>query len=103
MLRRILEWKIGIENNFSVSVGKSAKYMNKYLQAEIYQQYLKSYSIAETDDLWNSVFIMCDLFNKISLELSKKSNFTYNMTEAENSLNFLKHVKDLPKNAKEIY
>ncbi len=46
-LKRLLEWKIGIENNFSVSAGKSGKYFKKYLPKERYRQFLATYSIAE--------------------------------------------------------
>lgn len=103
MLRRLLEWKIGVDNDFSVNVGKSAKYMDKYLPKEIFEQYLQSYSIAQINALWNAVFIMCDLFHETSLELSEKLHFPYDLTEARNSKSYLEHIKSLPSIAKEIY
>ena len=102
-LKRLLEWKIGIENNFSVNVGKSSKYMKKYLSEKKYGQFLATYSIAEIESIWNSVFEMCDLFQSIAVELSKKQKFVYDFEQAENSLSFLQHVRKLPANAKEIY
>ena len=38
-LESVLSWKIGIETDFSVSVGKSAKYMYKWLSKEEYDAY----------------------------------------------------------------
>lgn len=102
-LKRLLEWKMGIENNFSVSAGKSCKYFKKYLQEETYRQFLATYSIAEIESIWNSVFEMCDLFQSTAVELSKKQKFVYDFEQAENSLSFLHHVRKLPANAKEIY
>lgn len=102
-LKRLLEWEIGIENNFSVSAGKSGKYMKKYLTEEKYGQFLATYSTAEIESIWNSVFEMCDLFQSIAVELSKKQKFVYDFEQAENSLSFLQHVRKLPANAKEIY
>ena len=102
-LKRLLEWKLGIENNFSVSAGKSGKYFKKYLQEETYRQFLATYSIAEIESIWNSVFEMCDLFQSTAVELSKKQKFVYDFEQAENSLHFLQHVRKLPANAKEIY
>lgn len=102
-LKRLLEWKIGIENNFSVNVGKSGKYLKKYLTEEKYGQYLTTYSIAEIKSIWNSVFGMCDLFQSTAVELSQKQNFVYDFKQAENSLCFLHHVRKLPADAKEIY
>ena len=101
-LKRLLEWKMGIENNFSVSAGKSCKYFKKYLQEETYRQFLATYSIAEIESIWNSVFEMCDLFQSTAVELSKKQKFVYDFEQAENSLSFLHHVRKLPANAKEI-
>ena len=102
-LKRLLEWKMGIENNFSVSAGKSCKYFKKYLPEETYRQFLATYSIAEIESIWNSVFEMCDLFQSTAVELSKKQKFVYDFEQAENSLSFLHHVRKLPANAKEIY
>ena len=102
-LKRLLEWKMGIENNFSVSAGKSCKYFKKYLQEETYRQFLATYSIGEIESIWNSVFEMCDLFQSTAVELSKKQKFVYDFEQAENSLSFLHHVRKLPANAKEIY
>ena len=101
-LRRLLEWKIGLENRFCVNVGKSGKYLKKYLSENGYKQYLATYSIAETEEVWNSVFAMCDLFQNIAVEFSKKMNFSYDFQQAENSLLFLKKIRILPADAREI-
>lgn len=103
MLRRLLEWKIGMENNFSVSVGKSAKYMNRYVSKEIYRQYLSTYSTAEVDAIWDAVFSMCDLFGKIALAVSESLNVPYDLTEADNSRRYLEHIRNLSPNADKIY
>jgi aminoglycoside 6-adenylyltransferase len=103
MLRRLLEWKIGIENNFSVSVGKSAKYMDKYISKEIYQKYLRTYSLAQVNTIWDAVFNMCDLFGEIAIEVSEKLNFSYDLVEADNSKSYFKHIRNLPPNAEKIY
>ena len=103
MLGRLLEWKIGMENKFSVSVGKSAKYMNKYVSKKIYQRYLQTYSAAQVDAIWDAVFTMCDLFEEIAIQVSKKLNFSYDLIEADNSKGYLKHIRALPPDADTIY
>ena len=102
-LKRLLEWKIGIENGFTINVGKSGKYMKKYLSEKKYCQFLATYSIAEIELIWNSVFEMCDLFQGTAAELSKRKRFVYDFEQAQNSLSFLQHVRKLPADAKEIY
>lgn len=103
MLRRMLEWKIGIDTNFSVSVGKSAKYMSRYLSEEIYRKYLQTYPSAQVNTIWNAVSIMCDLFGKTAAEVSGELNFPYYAAEADNSEKYLRHIKNLPPDAPRIY
>lgn len=77
--------------------------MKKYLSEEKYRQFLATYSIAEIESIWDSVFEMCELFQDTALELSTKKNFVYDFEQAKNSLRFLQHVRKLPANAKEIF
>lgn len=103
MLTRIVEWKIGVDNHFSVSAGKCAKYMERYVSEAIYRRYLATYSVAETEAIWDSVFVMCDLFHEIAAELSEAMDCPYDDTEAENGMAYLEHVRRLPGDAKEVY
>ncbi len=102
-LLRLLEWEIGLKTNFSVSVGKSGKYMYRWLEKEQWNKFLETYSSGNIKDIWRTVFIMCDLFNDIAKDISSKMSIQYNQTEANNSFKFLRDVYILPKDAKEIY
>lgn len=102
-LVKVLSWKIGIETNYSCSIGKSGKYMYRWLPKEIWELFLKTYSSGNVVEIWEAVLAMCDLFDVITHEVSKKLCYSYNENEANESLKFLKHTRQLPKNAKEIY
>ncbi|MFZ5989111.1 MAG: aminoglycoside 6-adenylyltransferase [Bacillota bacterium] len=102
-LIRLFEWKIGFKTNFTVSVGKSSKYMYRWLEDETWNAFLKTYSPGVVKDIWEAVFIMCDLFDVSAKQVSRIMNIQYNEIEANNSLKFLKGVYLLPKDAKEIY
>ncbi len=101
-LMSLLSWKVGIMTDFSVSVGKSGKYLHKWLSADEWDRFLKTYCGADIEDIWNSVFIMCDLFDEIAIEVAEKLNLEYNIQEAKNSRLWLEKVRDLPKYAKDI-
>ncbi len=102
-LIHLLEWKIGFETDFTVSVGKSGKYMYRWLEKKKWNAFLKTYPSGVVKDIWEAVFIMCDLFNDTAEEISHFMKVNYNGAEAANSLKFLKDVCVLPKDAKEIY
>ena len=103
LLTRILEWKIGADNHFNVSVGKCAKYMKRFVSEDIYTRYLATYSAAEPEAVWDAVFVMCGLFHETAVQLSGEMDCAYDYSEAENSRAYLEHVRKLPGDAKEIY
>lgn len=102
-LVQMLNWKIGYETEFRISTGKASKYMKEYLPEKLWNRFLKTYINGNIDEIWESVFIMCDLFNDVARELERCRGHAYNSGEAEASYGFLKHVQLLPKDAKEIY
>lgn len=102
-LEKMLSWKIGIETDFSVSVGKSAKYMYRWLSEAEWNTYLGTYCAGTVEDCWNAVFQMCDLMEKTAIYVGEQLRYEYNQEEGNSCRGFLEHVKELPKDATEIY
>lgn len=102
-LEKMLSWKIGIETDFSVSVGKSAKYMYRWLSEVEWNTYLGTYCAGTVEDCWNGVFQMCDLMEKTAIYVGEQLRYEYNQEEGNSCRGFLEHVKELPKDATEIY
>lgn len=99
----MISWYVGIHTNFLCSIGRSGKYLNKYLPKGIWERYLQTYPTADNESVWNSVLIMSELFEEIALEVGKEFGFTYNYEEAQKSMAFVQHIRRLPKNTKEIF
>lgn len=101
-LIKILSWKIGFDTGFSVSVGKSAKYMYRWLSPDVWERFLKTYGGVLAAEIWNAVFIMCGLFDEFAPVVGGRLDCEYDRTEAENSRLWLERVRNTPKNAGEI-
>lgn len=101
-LEKMLTWKVGVLTDFSVSVGKSAKYIYKWLGETEYNEYLKTYFSGNIEEAWKAIFIMCDLFEKVTTWTANKLGYDYNKKEAEAAYNYLRKVRRLPKDIKEI-
>ena len=65
----MLGWKIGAENDWSVSVGKSDKYMNRYLTPEIWHRYLETVPSCEYEAIKHATETMIDLFEETARQL----------------------------------
>lgn len=105
MLIQMLEWKIGQETDFRVSIGKNGKYLEKYLSQEQWKQFVATYPPLLVECMWESLFEMTALFETVSKAVSEHAGFKSDdiIKDANKVKNYLNHIKQLPTNAKEIY
>lgn len=102
-LMKILSWKVGLATDWSAAVGKSGKYMHRFLPAKDWQEYLSTWFSCDGNEAWEAMLLMCALFDRTAKEVGEGLGYAYHRTEAENSLMYFKHVRTLPEDAKEIY
>lgn len=94
-LEKMLAWKVGIITDFSVSVGKSAKYLYRWLDGEEYQRYLDTYFGGDVEEAWQAVFVMCDLFAGVSDYVAEGLGYTYDREEGKAAAAYLKNVHEM--------
>ena len=87
---------------FQGSVGKSAKYLDRWLDAEEYQGYLNTYFDGNVEKAWTSVMHMCDLFEQTAEFVGQKLGYVYNIAEGKAARGFLERVRKLPKDAESV-
>ncbi len=102
-LEKLLSWKVGILSDFSVSVGKSGKYMYRWLDKLEWETYLSTYFSGAVHEAWEAIMRMCDLFEQTAIYVGEKLGFEYNKVESKNARAFLEHVRQLSKDARHIY
>jgi aminoglycoside 6-adenylyltransferase len=90
MFMKIIEWFIGTQTNFSVSFGKGGRFMKQYLSTVQYHKILTTYSDHQLESNWKSLFIMTELFGAFATIVADKLSFTYNTTEEQNVMTYLK-------------
>lgn len=94
-LEKMLSWKVGIRTDFQVSVGKSAKYLYRWLEPDEYQGYLNTYFGGNVEEAWTAVLHMCDLFEQTAEYVGRSLGYTYNAPEGKAARGFLEHVRKL--------
>jgi aminoglycoside 6-adenylyltransferase len=92
MFMSVIAWHIGIETNFSVSVGKSGKFVNRFLPPNLYKQILQTYSDHTLENNWKALFLMTEIFGQLARAVSGQLKFTYMITEEENVLTYLNQL-----------
>lgn len=102
-LMKMLTWYIGVETKFLSNPGKFGKHFKKYLDPKLWGMLQNTYSDAGYDTTWESLFTMCDLFRITAIRVAQHFGYDYPHGDDEKVSAHLKHVRLLPKNAKEMY
>jgi len=69
-LNRMIDWHIGIKTGFSVSLKDSGRYLKIHLSDDFYMLYTRTYSDSDYENFWNAIFSSCELFGKLSYDVS---------------------------------
>ncbi|MED4207151.1 aminoglycoside 6-adenylyltransferase [Neobacillus mesonae] len=102
MLLKMLEWQVGIQNDFAVSIGKSGKYLEKFLPEDIWRDLMSTYPKGEYENVWNALLTASNLFRTTGKSVAESLNFEYPHDDDKRVTKYLKQVKELPLNAVEI-
>ncbi|HEY4876989.1 MAG TPA: aminoglycoside 6-adenylyltransferase, partial [Puia sp.] len=94
MFLKMIEWYIGVENNFSTSFGKSGKYIKKYISTDLYEKTLMTYPDHKPENIWHSLFLMAKLFSEFANNVSHSLHFSYNKTEETNMREYLEQLHE---------
>jgi aminoglycoside 6-adenylyltransferase len=103
MLIKMLEWKVGIETDYSVSVGKCGKYLESYLSEKDWQELLSTYPGGSYKDVWRALFAMVNLFRRTAIFVADHLHYEYPHEEDKRVTEYLKQVERLPRDATKIF
>lgn len=103
MLIVMIEWHIGMKTNFTVNTGKFGKHFEQYVEKDTWEQFRKTFSNAEYENIWESFFVMGDLFREVANEIANTYGYQYPQDDDDKVTSYLKHVKVLPKDSTSIY
>ena len=92
-LHCMIDWYIGVTKGFTLSTGKNGKYFKKLLPKELYIQYAKTYSGGGSDEMWDSVYVMCGLFHTLALPVAKHFGFSYRHDEEDAIMKYMQMVR----------
>ncbi len=84
-LRRIIEWFIGLRNEWSVNTGLCGRWFKRYLDAETWSELESTYAGADIDENWQAFFNAIALFGKLARIVGSSLGYDY-PTELEQEM-----------------
>jgi len=100
-LMKMLTWYIGMRTGFSVNPGKDGKYFEGYLEPELWEMLLATYTDASYERTWEALFTMTDLFRKVALRVAEARGLSYPQDDDSRVSAHLRRVQELPGDARE--
>lgn len=100
---KVLAWHVGLKTQFSRSVGKAGRHLQRCLDPELWKALENTYSDAGYESTWEALAVMCALFRAVALEVAAGFAFTYPHEDDQRVSAYLAHIRSLPRNAERIY
>jgi aminoglycoside 6-adenylyltransferase len=94
-LRRMLEWRIEIDHDWSIKTGALGKGLKAHLSPEIWKQLEATYVGASLEENWQALFEIIDLFRKVALQVGLSLGYPYPEDLHQRSVEYLHNVRDL--------
>lgn len=83
MFMKMLNWKIGIDNDFKVTTGAGSKYLKKYLTEDEMKRFSMIFAGGEYGDMQFKLFIFYDYFADLARYVADKLGFTFDEKETQ--------------------
>jgi len=95
MFMLMIEWFIGTETNFSVSIGKSGRNVKKFVSSPLYERILETYADSDIENIWRSLFNMAEIFSELAIRTANALSFKYDFIEDEKVTRYLKRIHEM--------
>jgi aminoglycoside 6-adenylyltransferase len=89
MFIKMLNWAIGIRNDFEVTTGAHSKYLKRFLSLEEMIRVRGIFPNGNYEDIWDKLFLMYDYFDELETEVAEHFNFNCDKEETKRVREFL--------------
>ena len=98
-LRRMLEWRIEIDHDWSVKSGPYGRRLKKWLPPDLWAELESTYTGAGWEANWDALFKTVDLFRKVAIEVGGHLGYVYPADLDRRAVVYLEKVKNLDRSA----
>ena len=85
----MLNWKVGVDNDFSVTIGDHSKYLKRFLSAEEMERFHGVFPDGTYEDIWNKLYAIYDYFAELAQYVGKALGYSFDAKETEEVRLFL--------------
>ena len=94
-LRQLLEWRVELDNAWSVPVGSLGKGLKKRLPLEIWSALESCYADASMEENWKALERTMQLFRQVAKAVGESLGYPYPEELHQNVANYVKHIRQM--------
>ncbi|MCG4435969.1 aminoglycoside 6-adenylyltransferase [Erysipelothrix rhusiopathiae] len=95
MLLQMITWQVGFETDFSISVGKNYKYLDRYISSSMWDKLLATYNLSSKEQCVVVLESMLTIFSVVADRVGDYGTFVYDRHEYHDvSTYVLKQIND---------
>ncbi len=91
MFMKMLNWKVAIDNDFSITTGSHSRYLKKYLSDLEMKRLHSMFPDANYENIWDKLFKMYDYFHELEIKLSNYFKYEINIDETNRVRRYIKN------------
>jgi aminoglycoside 6-adenylyltransferase len=92
-LLQMLTWYVGVTTDFQISVGLMGKYLKTHLADDLWRLVERTYSDAQPDNIWESLFVTNELFRRVGRVTAQTFGFAYPEQEDAAVSSLLRNIR----------
>ena len=89
MFIKMLNWKIGVENDFKVTTGNHSKYLKRFLSAEEMERFQSVFPNGTYEDIWSKLYVIYDFFAELASYVGGALGYHFDEKETKEVRAFL--------------
>lgn len=94
MLVKQLNWRIGINHDFQISIGHYSKYLRRFLSEEEMRRFRRVHGGELSDEIWTSLERMMEYFEELALSVGENFNYNYDIEETARIRQYIQKMKE---------
>lgn len=95
-MRRMLEWRIEIDHNWSVKPGVHGRSLKQLLPPNIWSDFAGTYVSLDVEETWAALGRMIALFRQVALDVGNALSYTYPQQVDDLVSAYLEAIRNMP-------
>ena len=93
-LVKVLSWHVGMNNGWTVNVGKAGRWLRQYLPKKLWESYARTYADGDPERIWDALFETGRLTRAAGSAVADNLGYAYPLEEDRKVTAYMRQLRD---------